>query len=483
MKMNFSEYFDVEKKILEDYGTLDVSLINDLPLFIDPFQLFHSRKEEYQTLHKNIIEYVRFLKDKSDQDLIDVGLLRAWFCFPEVKQNWLGYSKAGNEGRGLGMDFARTLNKNLHIIFKNFGDENITKGSHLEKLCLIKEGVGRDNISDFTTNLIKDFLLNYTQNFTRKYLSRKHKKKFSVPRTIFNYETESWEHKEYVLPKFFDDFVILTPKNILSRDATWINRDDLFSEFSNLSQALPNEALRAQINNYFLKKLPKEPSVEERKDAIEATIEKYPVLMDYFIRLKEINGHKATAISKYKVKESEKFFIKQLSLLVDLLKSKTRFYDLEYDSYKEAYNRIMFLKQVIENNDGYKYFYLNGKPVRKEEDLQRLFRLTWYATAFDVNSEVNNGRGPVDYKISMGSFDKTLVEFKLAGNTQLKKNLKKQVEIYKGANQTNFAYKVILYFTNDELAKVEKLIKDFKLEKRKEIILIDATRRISASKE
>jgi len=172
MKMNFSEYFDVEKKILEDYGTLDVSLINDLPLFIDPFQLFHSRKEEYQTLHKNIIEYVRFLKDKSDQDLIDVGLLRAWFCFPEVKQNWLGYSKAGNEGRGLGMDFARTLNKNLHIIFKNFGDENITKGSHLEKLCLIKEGVGRDNISDFTTNLIKDFLLNYTQNFTRKYLSK-----------------------------------------------------------------------------------------------------------------------------------------------------------------------------------------------------------------------------------------------------------------------------------------------------------------------
>ena len=83
----------------------------------------------------------------------------------------------------------------------------------------------------------------------------------------------------------------------------------------------------------------------------------------------------------------------------------------------------------------------------------------------------------------MGSFDKTLVEFKLAGNTQLKKNLKKQVEIYKGANQTNFAYKVILYFTNDELAKVEKLLKDFKLEKRKEIILIDATRRISASKE
>jgi hypothetical protein len=28
---------------------------------------------------------------------------------------------------------------------------------------LIKSGVGRDNISDFTTNLIKDYLLTYTE--------------------------------------------------------------------------------------------------------------------------------------------------------------------------------------------------------------------------------------------------------------------------------------------------------------------------------
>ena len=60
------------------------------------------------------------------------------------------------------------------------------------------------------------------------------------------------------------------------------------------------------------------------------------------------------------------------------------------------------------------------------------------ATEYDVNREVNNGRGPVDFKVSKGSKDTTLVEFKLASNTKLKKNLENQVEIYKKANCTAY---------------------------------------------
>ena len=109
----------------------------------------------------------------------------------------------------------------------------------------------------------------------------------------------------------------------------------------------------------------------------------------------------------------------------------------------------MFLKSVIEDMDGYRIFYINGKPIRRENDLQIMYRLVWYATEFDVNREVNNGRGPVDFKVSKGSRDATLVEFKLASNTKLKKNLSNQVEIYKAANCTDRAIKVILYFTED----------------------------------
>jgi hypothetical protein len=165
LQLYFSDVFSVDPDILEEYGAFNISLVNDLPLFVDPFLLFNSRNYTHQTLHNEIIQYLRFLKDRSEARTIDNGLLHSWFMFSEIKQNWLGYSIVGNNGSGLGIDFARALHENLYTVFSNFGREPVTQGSHLEKLCLIKSGVGRDNISDFTTNLIKDFLLNYTQEF------------------------------------------------------------------------------------------------------------------------------------------------------------------------------------------------------------------------------------------------------------------------------------------------------------------------------
>ena len=112
-----------------------------------------------------------------------------------------------------------------------------------------------------------------------------------------------------------------------------------------------------------------------------------------------------------------------------------------------------------------------------------MFRLTWYASQDDVNTEVNNGRGPVDYKISRGSRDSTLVEFKLASNSKLKQNLENQVQIYEDANQTKKSIKVILYFSDSERVKVIKTINELKLKEGPDLVLIDAqaTNKKSAS--
>ena len=105
--------------------------------------------------------------------------------FNEVQQNWLGYSVVGNKGHALGMQFAKALHGNLNTVFQNFGEESVTKGTHLEKLCLVKDGVGRDNISDFVTNLIKNFLLEYTQEFAKRYINQKLLGTFRVTEILF----------------------------------------------------------------------------------------------------------------------------------------------------------------------------------------------------------------------------------------------------------------------------------------------------------
>ena len=151
-------------------------------------------------------------------------------------------------------------------------------------------------------------------------------------------------------------------------------------------------------------------------------------------------------------------------------------------SFEASRSRVRFLKHIIEDCDGYRLFYNNGKPIKKEKDLQLLFKFTWFGTAFDVNAEANNGRGPVDYKISFGSSDKTLVEFKLAKNSKLKQNLQNQVGVYERANETNQSLKVILYFTEGERNTVLKTMKDLGMENAPNIILIDACdNKVSAS--
>lgn len=180
MDVYFSDHFKVDPNDLEKYGAFNISLIADLPLFIDPFLLFNSKKTKYRELHDRIIEYLQFLRDKSvNNEGLSEGLLRSWYRFPEVKQNWLGFTLNSNRGSGLGHDFAVALHTNLHKIFSDFGKEKVTHGSHLEKLCLVGDRVGRDNISDFTTNLILEYLLEYTEVFARKYVAKEMRRVFN----------------------------------------------------------------------------------------------------------------------------------------------------------------------------------------------------------------------------------------------------------------------------------------------------------------
>ncbi|MGH8208987.1 MAG: hypothetical protein ACREU6_05205 [Steroidobacteraceae bacterium] len=304
-RIYFTDFFEVPPAALEAYGAFNVSLINNLPLFIDPFLLFDSEDQRYNELHEAIIRYVRFLRDVSTDSSINQGLLNHWFRFPEVSENWLGFSRRGNRGSGLGADFAAALHRNLHRVFTNFGTETITRGSHLEKLCLVGGGVGRDHLSDFTTNLIKQFLLEYTQAFARQHVKPEFRRTFAVDKVSFDYVSRRWQRGQYELPVFLNDFVLLTPKEILTKDEAWINRADLLDRFEDICTSVPDDQLRAQVNDYFLRRLAEEPTEQERRDAAAATAEQFPAVLDYYIKDKEDTGEEAHKVSSLKVRETE----------------------------------------------------------------------------------------------------------------------------------------------------------------------------------
>lgn len=474
MQLYFSDRFGVSPQVLEEYGALDISVVTDLPVFIDPFLLFNSSNPEYNRLHEEIIDYLKFLRDEARPDL-DPGLVQSWYRFKEVKQNWLGYTQFGNGGHALGSKFASALHESLQSILSNFGEEDVTRGSHLEKLTLVRPGVGKDSISDFTTNLIKDYLLRYTQEFAIKNIDKAKCATFHVAHAAFSYHTKTWATRPYYLPKLGNDFVVLTPLNLLTRDDTWINHADMVHKFELLPESISNDQLRAQVNQYFSSQLGVRPTAKDRSRAAAATIRKFHELIDLYIRLKEDTGDEAEAASREKIEALYDSLVVQVRDIIPDLEAKSDFYRKPWTSFEEVLERVHLFKDYVENQDGYLILNReNGKRLSTEKEVQLFFGLIWCKSEFDVNREPNNGRGPVDFKVSYGSGDKSLIEFKLACNTQLKKNLENQVAVYEKANKTHTSAKVIICYTESDELKVARVLKELGLSNDRSVVLVDA---------
>ncbi len=479
----FNEYFEIDQNLLDRYGALNICLEADLPLFVDPFLLFSSTNPDYRKLHDKIVGHLIFLRELAvDNPAIGLTL----FQFPEVRQNWLGLCKWGNNGKGLGPKFARNVIGAFNGFYRNFGAETVTDASHIEKLTLVGSGIGRDFISDFTTNLMFEFLLDYTEMFAKQHLSDQQRKTFTV-RCAFDRELMVWHPKSFELPYFYkgdrdEDFILLTPVEILTKDEAFICHSDFTNQFRTIANSLDNAALRDAVNLYFSRRLPDNPKKDDIERAIDATVQNYPEVLDYYIKKKESEKDKASVLSTEKVAKLREELLDTLTEFCKHIFANSDFYETKPTSYNEALKRAYFLKQVIEDNDGYRIFYKNGKPIASEDTVQRIFRLTWFASPHDVNSEVNNGRGSADYKVSFGSRDSTIVEFKLGSSTSLKKNLMNQTEIYKNASKSISDIKVILCYTKAEIANVIRILKSLKQENAENVIIIDATRKVSASK-
>jgi hypothetical protein len=304
------------------------------------------------------------------------------------------------------------------------------------------------------------------------------KKVVGIQNAIFNYETEVWEPRRYTLPWTGSDFVILSPKVLLTRDDNWINRTDLLRRFDDIPAAIPDALLREQVSNYFNRVLVRhprrEPNQKEYADAASRTILEYPELIDYYIRLKEDRGDRAVSLASERVRITEGLLIVQLKQLQKLLQATSNFYSVHGGTYEEAHERVGYLKDVIENKGGHRLFYQGGKPIQREQDLQIAYRLVWFGSPSDVSTEVNDGRGPADFKISRGAGDKTIVEMKLAKNSHLKKNLERQVSIYQAASGAKQGIKVILFFTAEEEERVATILSDLKLTEHRDVVIIDA---------
>ncbi|BDR75130.1 hypothetical protein N072000002_08050 [Clostridium tetani] len=456
-KTFFSDFFNVSRTIMKEYGAFDISLISDTPAFIDPFLLYSSKIEGYQKAHRDIIEYIKFLCKKAEEAKTNPNVLEEYYYFKEPKQNWLGYVQYGSCGYGLKNKFAEELCTNASSYINNFGHETITNSSHMEKLCLFSDGHGLDNVSDFTTCLIMPFLLDYTEKFSKKYLDDKYCKKQLVRRAYFDYKTEEWKDKEYYLPVFENDYVILVPEDILVKGENYISRKNFIEDLKYSRIVIEDIKFREHINEYIAEIIHNEFTNFELNEKINSLIRKYPQLIDYYIKSKENNSNQAIEDNKNLIREFDIIFNQNCNELIKLLKENTKFYDLEDINETSAIlKRLSYLKCIIEKFDGNKCLYIDNRRIDTKL-LTILFNRVWFAGR---PKEGNNRY--IDYTLEFKTAFNSPIGNVLA-NRYVNNNKKDKVRIL-----------CYIYFNDREHSMLTQKINDYGLSRNEKIIIIDA---------
>ncbi len=383
--MYLSDVFNISNDLLASENVFDISLVSDLPLFIDPFLVFDSDKPEYQQLHKDVVRYVSFVRNKVVAGNVTSNQEQEWLHFSEIPNNWLGYSVGSNAGRGLGRTFAKGAAIGLRGPLKDFGEENYSRGSHFERLFLFSKGSGKDALSDFITNLCHEFLLNFTQQFALRHLTPEQCKVFDVRRVSFNYEKERWGHKKFTLPVFKSQYVLLTPVDLLTQSVPWINRMDLFAKFGGILEAISDRQLRQNVNSFLLQKLappPDHPRDQEyfppKKDiqsAHERALELFPELANMYVALKEESGDEAVIESRKRVSRADEFYRARVVEFVSSKLNVSGFFEIDV---ADTGKLLATFARLIEQNG--RELFLGGDGLVGElsnDDVRLICTLAW----------------------------------------------------------------------------------------------------------
>ena len=273
-------------------------LEKDVPLAIDPFLLYKSKNQEFKLLHFKLLEVFnegirRFASGdkKSTNEIIN---------FPEVKEIGLGYGKNTKRGSGLGGYLNQLLIDTL-----GSSPELLKRGvKHIEEMQLLSLGIGPDRISDISANILKGYLVNYTQKQCDLW---EIPLKSNVPlEHLLDHESYEWYDGYFDLPvNQNNEPILLAPRWIL-RTLPWINFDDyLKAEFSMFLRA---KATKSRLKLANSKEFTKDKVVNISRKEIER--------IDKYIVKKERDSHNALPIelniSSQKVSQLGKSFIQSL---------------------------------------------------------------------------------------------------------------------------------------------------------------------------
>ena len=215
---------DRRSRLLEGVSQYDVDFVNpllgvDIPLGIDPFLLYKSRDPALRGLHGQVLDVFNAgIKAVARGDLAEA---RRILDFPEAEEIGFGYTQGGKRGSGVG-DRLSSLVIETVVDSPSLQQRGV---KHVEEMQLLSAGIGPDRVSDIAADILKRFLIEYTQRQCRLWNVPM---RSGVPVShVFDPSRCEWadSYEEMPVSPFDGSPILLVPRRWV-RTLPWINYDD-----------------------------------------------------------------------------------------------------------------------------------------------------------------------------------------------------------------------------------------------------------------
>lgn len=466
----FSKYFNINPQLLSNEGFIDPFLTTDTPLFVDPILLDKSakqiiREDAYQKLCQYFENIIRLLIISENEGDAAWKAAQAQLNLREPPANGLGYGASDRPGTSRPNELRDTILRTIkEVTLLGARDPEM-----ISLMGFFEEQVGPDTISDLTSRVIEPQLATLTNEFCIAQGIPVRNTPLTPHISLPHFTTSSGKNRA----------IVLVPTDI-------VRELPVANDWSEIEAAINANALMRQKVNRFLAGIVR-PTVTDRKNAVRSAAFQSKQLFDVFLA-----AIKAHATNYDPNSDALGYY-----LLRDILNEKEAEFkiDEKYEVDKDINeiirairDSIYMFKHHVENGNLWEELWIDGKPKR-----ERAAQLFYYAISdcfcrannVDISPEANMGGGPIDFKYSRGYNARVLVELKRSCGTVVH-GYERQLEIYKDASRTNHGFFVVMNYGDmgDKLEKIQT-IRNQRLargESASEIIVIDTTRKISASK-
>lgn len=463
--MLLSDYINIGS-FFDDNGVFDPILDNDNGFFINILRLKNAKTPEFQGSYERINELfrriIKLLDRAKEKNISDIFFKQALtlFDFSEVNGIGLGFSKTA-PGSGFGAVLSKRVIETAYDIVK----AGVTDPEFFQLLPLFQEDVGPDRLSDMVATIILPDIEAYTKRIYMEAGIEKSK----YPDKEF---TDS-----YMINPYRGYEVLLLPIEILHKlpiAKCWEDIDSVVTE-NNIIRSVMNQQVAEEWTRW---------SSSSKKQYLRRNIFADNKTCPYVV-----GEYRKEELELYNPEEQTDYLLEKIWQRINKLNMSWKSsFQVEYIDSKTASLEIMaYFKQWVENNKGWEVIQ-DASSRNREKILQRIIHLSGLCyienNNLDMSCEPDEGRGPVDFKISRGQ-DKTLVEVKLSSNSQYLHGYEIQVEEYGKAECTDKLVYVLVDLGNPVKVKNLKNLHEQNIEQGKkvpELVIIDSTKKDSASR-